>query len=79
MKTEQQYADELIEKHVKNLIVNSSDHFNYGSVSVKCAIIDVTNTIEAIEDILIREYGHCLIDMGQVYYKTVLTILKDKI
>jgi hypothetical protein len=65
--TEQQYAEALIDKY--------KEVTKYGHLDdcIKCAIIDVTNTIEALDNtdfLLHKEY---------TYYQTVLTILKEKI
>lgn len=67
MKEPEQYANVLIKTYY--------DEFNFDETyrgskqqSILCAIIDVNNTIEAIE---------CLTD--KYYYKEVLTILKGKL
>jgi hypothetical protein len=70
MKTEQQYADELIDKY-KELT-----KYGHWDDCINCAIIDVTNTIEAMSKMKLIFSDRIVI---LKYYKTVLTILKDKI
>lgn len=61
--TPEQYANDLIEKHYTKLGATFA-----AFIAIRCAIIDVENTIEAIE---------CLTD--KYYYKEVLTILESKL
>jgi hypothetical protein len=67
--TEQQYAEALIEKYKE---VTKYGHWDD---CIKCAIIDVTNTIEALTKFIHIHYVAEEYD----YYQTVLTILKEKI
>jgi len=76
MKTEQQYAIELILKYIK-IIESVSNYGDNEPEAIQCAIIDVTNTIEALDSLSHRVDAY-VYDSLQ-YYKTVLTILKDKI
>lgn len=75
MKTEKEYADELIEQYMVALAPCDGISDDW----IQCAIIDVTNTIKAIENIVKLEYGHTSIDIGQTYYQTVLQILKERL
>ena len=68
MKTPQQYADELIGKYYLEDLIDSN-------LAVYCAIIDVQNTIEAINPYPDSNYASENIE----YYKQVLQILKDKL
>ncbi len=74
-KTENEYAEALIEKY--NEVLSSVDTLS--SDIIGCAIIDVENTIEALDEICILQYGHNKIDIGQFYYQNILQILKDKL
>lgn len=68
MKTEKEYADELIDKYYKLI--------GYKIYSIKCATIDVTNTIDALRNISFKSK----IDLKRIeYYQAVLQILKDKL
>lgn len=46
--TPNDYAEMLINQHIKTLITASNQHFNYHSTAIQCAINDVNNTIEAL-------------------------------
>ena len=69
MKTELEYADELIEKYGLN-VFNNFDYIIAVNNSIKCAIIDVENTINALGN---------LTGIRVEYYQNVLQILKDKL
>ena len=75
MKTELEYADELIEKYGLN-VFNNFDYIIAVNNSIKCAIIDVENTIEAMSQMKLIFSDRELI---LKYYKNVLQILKDKL
>lgn len=68
MKTPQQYADELVDKYYKLI---GSKYYAF-----KCAIIDVQNSIEALE---YQEEAEGTTFGKLDYYKQVLQILKDKL
>lgn len=71
--TELEYSEKLIEKYNKIFCYN---YKNQDEI-VECAIIDVTNTIEAFEDKIAWNRLH--LDDDVKYYKDVLQILKDKL
>ena len=68
--TEQQYADELIEKYIK---LKQAENFGWSGMSlqmaIQCAKIDVQNTIDSLKGI--ADYKRF------DYYTKVLTILND--
>ncbi len=78
MKTENEYVDALIEKY--SPLVTTWDCYldtprNEDDVKIdatKCAIIDVENTIEALEGLECNYYR-------TRYFNIVLQILKDKL
>lgn len=71
MKTEKEHADELIEQYSE--ILGKSDTIEY---EIKCAINDVTNTIEAMSQMKLIFSDR---EIVLKYYQTVLQILKDKL
>lgn len=78
MKTPEEYANELIDKHYE--VRNSDGYCRFTFHEAKqCAIIDVENTIEAIQKITI--HGHWIKTNGLEildFYRDTLTILKTK-
>ena len=66
MKTEQEYADELVEKYEK------ASFWSTTSESVQCALIDVQNTIYALE-----EQVH-YVSPKLAYYQEVKRILENR-
>ena len=72
MKTEKQYADELIEQHYSS---NQPYTFEL-KVAIKNAINDVTNTIKALDNI--SSFKTTDIQDAITYYQTVLQILKER-
>jgi hypothetical protein len=73
MKTENDYADYLIDKY-KELT-----KYGHWDDCIKCAIIDVTNTIEALTELTCGNYTDELLVNQLEYYNNVLQILKDKL
>lgn len=76
MKTELEYANELIEKHNYKCF-----ECNYDWKAINSAIIDVENTIEALNLIEIQASGNYYCNLLNLikYYQNVLQILKDKL
>lgn len=74
MKTEKEYANELIERYLRYTPVEFEHEY-----TIKCAIIDVENTIKALTTAVNLEYSSTKIDIGQSYYQTVLQILKERL
>ena len=68
-KTELEYAEQLIEQY--RIRMGSRGYQNFKSVCVQCAINDVTNTIKALKG----EANY----KKDLYYQTVLNILKEKV
>ncbi len=81
MKTALEYADELIEKYGLN-VFNNFDYIIAVNNSIKCAIIDVENTINALNEQYIEIWGKSKdwkYTEHNTYYNNVLQILKDKL
>ena len=74
MKTEQEQAEMLIEQYYK-LFSNSVSHITMDR-AIRCAINDVTNTIEAMSQMKLIFSDRELI---LKYYNNVLNILKEKV
>lgn len=66
--TELEYSEMLIDKYA-SIITELADDIE--DIVIQCAIIDVTNTIEALDK--------ALLSLDQTYYQNVLQILKDKL
>lgn len=79
--TEEQYANELIDKYRK--LAKMWDCYHDVPLEdkndIQCAIIDVENTIEALRKILNKTIHPELIQGWINYYNGVLQILKDKL
>lgn len=74
MKTEKQYADELVEMY-KPLSFDKLDEIN-NTFSIHCAINDVTNTIKAMSQMKLIFSDRELV---LKYYQTVLQMLKERL
>ena len=74
MKTEQEYAEMLIEQYSN--ILGKSDTIEY---EIQCAINDVQNTIEALDEIWVSHRDDDNITETKQYYNNVLNILKEKV
>lgn len=74
----EEYADELIGKYSD--IINPNSLYVTTPV-VRCAIIDVTNTLDSVEKYHKRMYQNNTFKKGTTfkYYSEVLTILKSKL
>lgn len=77
MKTEKQYADELVEMY-KPLSFDKLDEIN-NTFSIHCAINDVTNTIKALTELTSGHYTDELLTNSITYYQTVLQMLKERL
>jgi hypothetical protein len=72
MKTEKEYAEMLIEQYAK--VTNLVEFGDIYKLAAECAINDVHNTIEALEN------THVTLSMDIYnYYNKVLNILKEKV
>lgn len=72
MKTEKEYADELVDYYHKLLYQFDRPSNSY----IHCAINDVTNTIKAMSQMKLIFSDRELV---LKYYKTVLQILKERL
>jgi hypothetical protein len=74
-KITQQYADELVEKYY--FLKDKNDYYTMSKYkAIQCAIIDVENTIIALE---YQEAAEGTTFGKLEYYQQVLQILKDKL
>ena len=69
MKTEKEYADELVNQYMALLAPCDG----IGDDWIQCAINDVTNTIKALDRLGICDTSY------YSYYQTVLQILKERL
>lgn len=81
-KTESEYAEVLIEKYrnidcCNNHIYSYEDGNICNHLAIQCAIIDVTNTIEALDSL--QSNRNVQWNKLNTYYQNVLQIIKDKL
>ena len=80
--TEQKYAEALIQKYrnidcCDNHIHSYEDGNICNHLAIQCAIIDVENTLEALDSL--QSNRNIQWNKLNTYYKNVLKILKDKL
>lgn len=67
-------SERLIELYYKNTDLQLT-----GRIAIECALIDVSNTIEVLEQLSIDDSGSIFRDFGHTFYYEVKKILEDKL
>ena len=78
MKTENEYAEALIEQYMRLKKIETMGWSGMDSImAIQCAINDVQNTIEALNSL--DSWTKLHIESELNYYNNVLNILKEKV